>query len=332
MKIFRHLFSQIISLENLLVAWEEFERGKKNKPDVQAFSYALMDNIIQLHSDLSQKAYVHEEYYAFHIADPKPRHIHKATVRDRVLHRAVYRVLYPLFDPLFISDSFSCRKEKGTHKAMERFKTLAYHIGQNHTKTAWVLKCDIKKFFASIDQEVLLALLAKRIQDRDTLWLLKRILESFDSGHAGKGLPLGNITSQLFANVYMNELDQLVKHQLRVRCYIRYADDFVFLSDSKDELLVLLPMVKQFISQKLKLMVHPDKIVLKTIASGVDFLGFVHFPHHRVLRSTTRRRMMRKIQGKPEDATLQSYLGLLKHGNTFKRQKEALNWYWLNQS
>ena len=290
-----------------------------------------MDNIIQLHDDLASKLYKHDSYYAFHIGDPKPRHIHKASVRDRVLHRAIYRVLYPIFDPTFIPDSFSCRRGKGTHEAMERFRKFSRQATQNHTQTAWVMKCDIKKFFANIDQAILLRLLKQRIVDQDTLWLIERILESFDSGIQQKGLPLGNITSQLFANVYMNELDQFVKHGLRLKHYIRYADDFVFLSQDRTELLKLLPRIQDFLWNQLRLLVHPDKIVLKTVASGIDFLGFVHFPHHRVIRTTTRRRMMRKIQEKPFDLTLQSYLGLMQHGNTFKQQKEALNWYWLNQ-
>ncbi len=331
MKTFHNLFLEIISLENLLASWEEFTLGKKSKPDVQAFSFALMDNIIQLHNDLKDKSYKHEEYYAFHITDPKPRHIHKATVRDRVLHRAIYRVLYPIFDATFIADSYSCRKEKGTHVAMERFERFSLKVTENNTRTAWVLKCDIKKFFANIDQAILLQSLTKRISDTEVLGLIERVLESFDSGSSRKGLPLGNITSQLFANVYMNELDQFVKHELQNKYYIRYADDFIFLSQTKEELLSILPSVQNFLEIKLKLSVHPDKIKLKTLASGIDFLGFVHFPYHRVLRTTTKKRMMRKIQEKPENPTLQSYLGLMKHGDTFKKQKEALNWYWLNQ-
>lgn len=331
MKTYHNIFREIISLENLLAAWEEFERGKKNKPDVQAFSFSLMDNIIQLNEELASKTYKHEGYYAFHITDPKPRHIHKASVRDRVLHRAVYRVLYPLFDPAFISDSFSCRKDKGTHKAMNRFEAFSRKVSENHTRTAWAMKCDIRKFFASIDQDVLMQLLAQRIRDKDARWLFEKILESFYTSAPGKGLPLGNITSQLFANVYMNELDQFVKHELKVKYYIRYADDFVFLSKDKSELIDLLPKVQKFLDEKLRLQVHPDKIVIKTLSAGVDFLGFVHFPHHRVLRTTTKRRMMRKIEVKPENATLQSYLGLIQHGDTFGLQSSLENSFWINK-
>lgn len=328
----RHtLFSKIISVENLFLAWQEFEREKKEKMDVQIFSLSLMDNIMRLHEDLLNKKYACDPYYAFTISDPKPRSIHKASVRDRLLHRAIYRIMYRIFDPGFIFDSYSCRLGKGTHAAMNRFKVFARRASQNNTKTAWVLKCDIKKFFASMDQDVLLSLISKKVSDRDTLELCKIILESFDSGIKRKGLPLGNITSQVFSNVYMNELDQFVKHRLRVKYYIRYADDFVFLSSSKEELNIILLNVTDFLNQRLKLSIHPQKIYLKTLASGVDFLGFVHFPHHKILRPSTYRRLVAKIELHPEFETFQSYLGLMKHGDTFKLQKEVENWFWLNQ-
>jgi retron-type reverse transcriptase len=331
MKTYHDVFPQIVSIENLLAAWEEFECGKKSKPDVQAFSLNLMDNIIELHDELVNKTYRHGSYYAFNISDPKPRHIHKATVRDRVLHRAIYRILYPIYDPTFISDSFSCRKKKGTHKALDRLRKFFFKVSQNNTRTVWALKCDVKKFFASIGQDVLMKLLSRKIQDPEALWLFEKVLESFHVGTSRRGLPLGNITSQLFSNVYLNELDQFMKQRLKARYYIRYADDFVILSRDREWLESVLLQAQDFVLKELRLTLHPDKIVLKTFASGIDFLGYVHFPHHRVLRTTTKRRMMRKVQENPVDPTLQSYLGLMKHGDTFKQQEEALNLYWINQ-
>ena len=144
-----HSFEDIIGTENLLGAWREFLKGKRSKNDVQEFSFRLMDNILSLHNDLARHAYEHGAYKAFNISDPKPRNIHKATVRDRLLHHAIYRILYQFFDKVFIPDSYSCRKGKGTHKALNRFRAFAYKVSQNNTKTCWVLKCDVKKFFAS---------------------------------------------------------------------------------------------------------------------------------------------------------------------------------------
>ena len=327
---FAHSFDDIICVENLLAAWKEFLVGKKDKEDVLEFKSNLIHNILALHHDLKEKKYVHAGYLAFKISDPKPRDIHKATARDRLLHHAIYRVLYPYFDKKFIHDSYSCRLNKGTHKAMNRFRDFARVVSKNHTRTCWVLKCDIRKFFASIDQQILYEILEKYIQDPDTLWLLNQVISSFSSpqGDALRrvGLPLGNLTSQLLVNVYMNEFDQYVKHQLKQKHYIRYADDFVILSQSKTELEQLLRYIVVFLREKLQLQLHPNKVSITTFASGIDFLGWVHFSDRRVLRTSTKRRMLKRVRGLEEDsATVQSYLGLLKHGNTQKLQEKVFS-------
>ncbi|TSC67112.1 MAG: Uncharacterized protein CEO19_366, partial [Parcubacteria group bacterium Gr01-1014_73] len=247
---------------------------------------------------------------------------------DRLLHHAIYRKLYPFFDRTFIVDSFSCRNEKGTHKAINRFRRFVWKVGKNNTKTCWILKCDIKKFFANIKHEILLRILCERITDENSLKLLTESIGSFHTeGFYGKGLPLGNLTSQLFANIYLNEFDQFMKHKLKVKHYIRYADDFVILSESKTWLEEILPLIKDFLRDKLKLEIHPDKIFMKTIASGVDFLGWVHFPNHRVLRTTTKRRMFRNLRENFSKETAASYLGMLKWGNTLDLQKLFLRLY-----
>ncbi len=286
-----------------------------------------MDNIMSLHHNLKNKTYTHGEYHAFNISDPKPRIIHKASVRDRLLHHLIYQELYSYFDTKFIYDSYSCRVDKGTHKAINRFRSFYRKVSKNNTRSCLVLKCDIKKFFANIDHSVLKTILPKGIFDTDVLWLLGRVIDSFSTIRARvvlaqiKGLPLGNLTSQLLVNIYMNEFDQFVKRELKVRYYIRYADDFVVLSQDKKYLEDILGKMKDFLESKLKLQLHPDKIFIKTIASGVDFLGWVHFPHHRVLRTSTRRRLIKNLKDNPKQETVQSYLGLLKHGNSFKLEK-----------
>jgi len=313
---FTNNYQYIISVENLLEAWQEFLRGKRMRRDVQEFELNLVVNILALHRDLVNKAYQHSPYYAFNISDPKPRSIHKASVRDRLLHHALHRVLYPFFDKTFISDSYSCRLGKGTHKAMNQFRVFSYKVSHNHTRTLWVLKCDIRKFFASIDHQILLNILAGYIPDQEIFWLLGKIIKSFYSGSNNKGLPLGNLTSQLFCNIYMNEFDQFMKHKLKAKYYIRYADDFVILSTHKYWLTSLLPLISTFLSQKLHLCLHPHKVSIRTLASGVDFLGWVHFSDHRVLRAVTKRRMFKNLALKQGNNTIvQSYLGLLRHGN-----------------
>ena len=319
----RHVYHDIISVDNLLAAWREFLKNKRGRKDVQEFSTRLMDNILALNRDLANKTYRHGGYTAFRINDPKPRDIHKATVRDRLLHHAIYRVLYPYFDPKFIFDSYSCRRVKGTHRALNRFRDHARSVSRNNTRTIWILKCDIRKFFANIDHEILGKILKKYIRSGNTILLLSKVVRSFHTeGRPGVGLPLGNLTSQLLVNVYMNEFDHFLKRQLKVEYCVRYADDFVILHEDKKYLEGLLPRISEFLETRLKLSLHPDKVFIKTWASGVDFLGWIHFPHHRVPRTSTRRRMFRNLGAHPKEESLSSYRGLLKHGNTYKLRKK----------
>ena len=304
-----------------------------------------MRNILELHNDLKNKTYKHGSYKAFKINDPKPRDIHKATVRDRLLHHAIYRILYPYFDKKFIYDSYSCRIGKGTHKAIYRFDKFQRKVSRNNTKSCLVLKCDIRKFFANIDHDILKGILKKYIQDENILWLLSEIIDSFHTNtHESYGvymqsaqnsiyaiaeikevgLPLGNLTSQLLVNIYMNEFDQFAKHRLKVKYYIRYADDFVVLSEDKKYLEGIREQMKEFLKNNLKLKMHPNKVFIKTIYSGVDFLGWVQFSKYRVLRTSTKRRMFRNITKNQKEGTLQSYLGLLSHGNTYDLKQKLL--------
>lgn len=319
-----HTYQDIISFENLFEAWREFLSGKSKRKDVQKFQEHLMHYVLDLHRDLTARAYRHSNYEGFRISDPKPRDIHKASVRDRLLHHAIYRKLYASFDQTFVSDSFSCRIGKGTHRAMNRFRDFARKESRNHTKTVWVLKCDVRKFFASIDQQILLDAVRRHIVDEDIRHLFAEIVGSFSSGKEGIGLPLGNLTSQLLINVYMNRFDQFVKHKLKAKYYIRYGDDFVIFSRDREWLENILPSIRGFLSDELRLTLHPKKVSIRTVASGVDFLGWVHFPDHRVLRTTTKRRMLRRTKGLEEDnATVQSYFGLTSHGNARKIRKEV---------
>lgn len=210
-----------------------------------------MNNIFQLREELLTDIYKHSPYYAFKISDPKPRDIHKATVPDRLLHHAVYRILYPFFDRTWIADSYSCRNGKGTHRALKQFTKFAGKVSKNNTKTCWVLKCDIRKFFAS------------------------------------------------------------------------YADDFVILSTNKKSLEQLIPLIAQFLSSKLSLSLHPNKVSIATLASGIDFLGWVNFPNHKVLRTSTKNRMLRNLTEERNESRLQLYRGLLSHGNA----KKLSTWY-----
>jgi len=312
------VYKDITSTENLLRAWQEFVRGKKNKKNVSEFSLNLLDNIFKLHKELRNKTYRHSDYEHFKITDPKHRDIHKASVGDRLLHHAICSIIKLYFDKKFVYDCYSSRDYKGAHRAMSRFRCFAGKVSKNHTKICWVLKCDVKKFFATIDHEVLLSIFHKHIKDEDINWLIQEIVSSFNT-EKGKGLPLGNLTSQILVNVYMNEFDQFMKQELKVKYYIRYADDFVILSDDKKYLKNLLIQINSFLNSKLKLELHPNKVSIETYSSGVDFLGWIHFTDHRTLRTSTKKRGLRGVIGQGiESSITKSYLGLLKHGNANK--------------
>ncbi len=295
--------------EDLFLAWKEFKKGKSKKLDVQEFSEHLQENIVNLYQELKNKTYNHSKYYPFYVQDPKLRHINKACVKDRVLHHAIFRVLYPIFDKSFIFDSYSCRNKKGTHRAVNRLDYFAKKVSNNNSKNCFMLKMDIKKFFDSVDQEILLNLINKKIYNKDIIWLITKIIKSFP-----KGLPMGNITSQFFANIYLNELDQFVKHKLKIKYYIRYCDDFLILSPDKIYLQKVIYKINKFLNQNLRLSLHPNKIIIRKYRQGIDFLGYVCFPYHRILRPKSKKRLLKKINTK----NLQSYLGMLKHCNGYK--------------
>lgn len=355
MKVYRNLFESIISTENLFAAWDIFKHDKRNKPDVEEFGKDVERELFALERELREKTYRPGLYRTFWIHDPKLRRINKATVRDRVLHHAMFRVLNPIFEPTFIYGSFSCRVRKGTHKGVEYLADCLRKVSRNNTSPCFALKCDVRKFFDSINHEVLFSILKKRIRDEDTLRLLREIIDSYatsvparSAGGGGekcskKGVPIGNLTSQLFANVYMNELDQFVKHTLRVKYYARYTDDFVILSDDRTYLETLVPRIENFLQTCLSLSLHPDKVSIRKYRQGIDFLGYVALPNHVVLRSSTQRRIYRKVRervrrfraGTISETTLfsslNSYLGVLSHADAHAVSEDLMNqfWFWM---
>lgn len=349
MKLIKDKFSQITSLENLFTAWEEFKVDKRHKEDVQAFEFSVEQNLFKLHRDLMAKRYKHQPYTGFYIRDPKVRHIHKAAARDRVMHHAIFRILNPFFDKTFISNSFSCRIGKGVHKGVTAVESMIRSESRNFTRPCFALKCDVQKFFDSVDHQVLLSILEKRITDPETRLLIRQVIESYSAGQTTlfdrQGLPIGNLTSQLFANVYMNEFDQFIKHTLRIRHYARYTDDFVIISTDKKYLEGLLDPIREYLHTRLKLKLHPKKISLRACHQGVDFLGYVALPSHRLVRAKTRQRIFRKLRYRisqyrsgiiSENAlsqTLQSYLGILSHANAHQLTQDLKNqyWFWLHE-
>ncbi|MFA5945992.1 MAG: reverse transcriptase domain-containing protein [Patescibacteria group bacterium] len=310
---FKSLFGHIWKTENLFKAWELFKRGKTSRDDVKKFSRNLEEHIYLLQNDLRTGVYRHGPYERFVVHDPKQRTIHKAQVRDRVVHQAIVNVIEPIFEKRFIHDSYSCRVSKGTHAAVTRFRSFLRSASVNNTRTVYILKCDVKKFFAAVDHQILLDLLRRHIDDGPTNLLLEYIVHTFSSSE-GKGIPLGNLTSQLFANVYLHELDWYVKQTLRIQHYVRYCDDFVIITQSRDEAWMLAQKIEEFLHGHLTLDLHPNKVSVRTWKQGVDFLGYVLLPHATILRPKTAYRAI----GRVSEGNMSSYLGLCSHADAYE--------------
>lgn len=332
-------YSQLISIENIFQAWKEFRRGKRNKKDVQIFERKLEDNLFNLHQKLKSKIYRHGTYSEFYVNDPKRRNIHKAKVEDRIVHHLLYKFLYQIFDRTFTFDSYSCRLEKGTHRAIKRLEKFTGTVSKNYSRDCWALKLDIKKFFESVDHDILKDLIRRKVFDRDMLLLINKVINSFCSCHSGldpeskncKGIPLGNLTSQVFANIYLNKLDQFVKHKLKVKYYLRYADDFVILSPNRTHLSQYVDAIEQFLKDSLKLELHPKKIIIRKLSWGVDFCGYIVLPHYILPRTKTKRRIFKKVlKAQISNQSLQSYLGYFSHAHSFNLTQNLKNLQYYN--
>ncbi len=351
MKVYYDLFNKIISLENLFSAWEEFKKDKRKKKDVLFFEWNLERNIFKLREELALKIYKHSPYSSFYINDPKQRHIYKAEVRDRVLHHAIFSVLNPVFEATFIPNSFSCRIGRGTHKGVEALAKILCQVSGNGHNPCFALKCDIKKFFDTVNHKILLEIIDRKIKDNNAIWLLKEIIESYYTNYSTlfnkRGIPIGNLTSQLFANLYLNELDQYVKHDLKVKFYVRYTDDFVIVADHESYLKNIILLIKKFLNDNLDLNLHPNKISIRKFSQGIDFLGYILRPHHRLIRTKTKKRIFKKIRlrimeyrrgivrEEKLEQSLHSYLGVLSHAtahNLSERLKNEFFLFLLNQT
>jgi retron-type reverse transcriptase len=303
---YKHLWSRIVSWENLVSAYEACRRRKRYKPDAVRFHFAWETNLAELQTELIAGDYRPGEYRNFRITDPKPRKISAAPFRDRVVHHALVRVLEPLFERRFIFDSYACRRGKGTHRAIKR--------AQKYTRLyPYFLKSDIVRFFPNIDHEILLEHLGSIIRDQRVMELIGKILKSGEhvlSAEASheyfpgddlfalsrpRGLPIGNLTSQFFANIYLDLCDHYVKEELRVGAYVRYADDFVVFARTKQELWHIRDRLVVFL-EKLRLRLHRDKTHVGACRSGIRFLGLVVRPESLRLQQRAIKRFSKRLR------------------------------------
>jgi retron-type reverse transcriptase len=307
MKRHGNLWQQVIAFANLLRAAEKARKGKRFRPPVAAFHFDLEHQLWSLHEELSTKSYRPGAYRSFFICEPKRRQISAGPYRDRVVHHALTNVLEPLFERCFIHDSYACRQGKGTHAAVGRCQQYARRF-------RYVLKADIQKFFPSLDHETLKGLVARKVKDPDVLWLVGRIIDHsnaqepvqdwfpgddlFTPGQRRRGIPIGNQTSQFFANVYLDPLDHFLRDRLGVAGYVRYVDDFLVFSDQKRHLAQVREAVADFLTG-LRLRLHPTKNVVFPVSQGIQFLGYRVFATHRLLVQANVwrfRRRLRKMQ------------------------------------
>lgn len=285
-----HMYSELCSWKNLLLACHRASKGKRGQPGVASFEHRVEDHLLELQAELSSKTYRPGPYLSFYIHEPKRRLISAAPFRDRVVHHALCNLIEPDFDRSFVFDSYANRVGKGTHRALNRSQQLA-------RRYPYVLQCDLRQFFASVDHSLLQEIIAGKINDRDVLWLIHRILESgrgvlseeYDmvyfpgddlfAVNRPRGLPIGNLTSQLWANVYLNSFDHFIKRTLRCRAYVRYVDDFLLFAENKHTLWLW----KQAIQTRLaglRLTIHPWAHP-RPVSEGFPFLGFTVYPKQR---------------------------------------------------
>lgn len=292
-KTFNNLYSDIYSFQNLFKAYLKARKNKRYHEEVLKFSANLEENLIQLQNDLIYKTYEPGRYREFYVYDPKTRLVMAAPFRDRVLHHAVCNIIEPIFDRTFIHHSYACRSGKGTHAGVKC--TVDFLRGAVHKYgKVYCFKADISKYFPSINHDILRSIIRKKIRCKDTLWLIDTILDSTAANDEINpvGIPIGNLTSQLFANVYLNELDYYMKHKQRVKCYVRYMDDFVVLHHDKRYLHNLWRATEDFLCNSLALKMN-HKTSIFPIEQGIDFLGYRIWPGRRLLRKANVKRIKR---------------------------------------
>lgn len=367
MKTYKNLYKKIYDFDNLYLAWQKARKGKTRKKYVIEFEKDLERNLLDLQFELKSQTYAPLPLETFILRDPKTRKISKSDFRDRVIHHAICNILEPIFEKSFIEHSCANRKNRGTLYALKCFEKFRRKVTKNFTSTAFCLKADIKHYFEEVDHEILLGILKRKIADEEVIWLIKQILQNQKvhkkfglldaqdirqsgqeiSWHSAnfaiqrerviicasrKGMPLGNLTSQFFANIYLNELDYFVKHTLKAKFYIRYVDDFVILHESKEQLEKWKIEINNFLREKLKIQLHSQKSRVLPLSRGVDFVGFRNFYYFKLLRKRNIRNMDKKIDNYHKnkllkDDLLANFQGWNAYGmwaNTFELRKEIV--------
>jgi len=334
-KTYTDLYPRIYDFENLELAYMKARRTKRFKNEVPEFSFNLESNLIQIQNELIYKTYRTGRYRCFYVHDPKTRQVAALPFKDRVVQHALCNVIEPIFEKRFIPDSYACRVGKGIHAGADRV-TQFLRVAQRKWETVYCLKADVSQYFPSINHAILKAIIRRRIACPDTLWLIDEIIDSGgDGSDCPRGLPIGNLTSQLWANVYLDQLDHFVKEVLREPYYVRYMDDFVILGGDKGHLWQVKREIEGFLADKLDLRLN-GKTGIWPISQGIDFLGYRIWPTHRLVRKSSIKRMKRKLKAfqrkyregqidlEKINATIQSWLGHVSHANSYNLRRKLL--------
>lgn len=317
MKTYNNLFQEVCKYENLYDAYLKARRCKNSIAEVLMFGYNLENELLKLQYELENQTYRTGKYRHFIIFEPKERKISALPFRDRIVHHAICSVIEPIFDLRFIYDSYACRKGKGTHAGADRIQKFIRKANNNY----YVLKCDVSKYFQSVDHEILKQVIREKIADKKLLQLLDNIIDS-----AERGIPIGNLTSQLFANIYLNKLDEHVKYELKIKYYVRYMDDFIILHESKQSLHEIKEKINLFLVS-MKLTLHPKKVNICPITLGIDFLGYRIFYNHRLVRKSTVKRFLKNTKTKLEkyDSGIMDFDKLMESFNSWEAYMSHAN-------
>lgn len=326
----KNLLPQVVDILNLYDAFEGAAAGKRQRPEVQRFEFNLEARLHRMRQRVIEGRYRWGNYRRFLIHDPKQREIRAPPFRDRVLHHAIVNVCDPLFERGFIADTYACIRGRGQHRAVERYRQFV----RARRGQGYVLKCDIAGYFRSVDHEVLTALLARRIGDPQLLALLASLITHGAEG-PGIGMPIGSLTSQMFANLYLDPLDHFVKESLRVRHYLRYMDDFILLLDDRAQARRRLAEIETFLNERLRLCLNPRRRTIAPLSAACDVLGYVHQPDGRVrVRRRNVQRLRTRVAALEEDfengwgewnhvrSSLASWVGLAGRADAFRLSRQ----------
>lgn len=334
-KTYSNLFEEIVSFPNLLAAYFEARRGKMNCASIMKLNRNYEDVIFTLQKELREKTWEPKQYREFLcVTEVKRRIINAPAFEDRIVHHAMAKVIRPLFERKYIYDSYATIKNKGTHKAVYRVQDFLKRAARRG-ESVYILQCDISKYYQSIDHDVLIEQIERTIRDKEVVELWKKIIDGFSD--TGKGVPIGSLTSQLAANIYLNVLDHFIKECMQIKYYVRYMDDFVLIGNSKEELWKNLADIKWLVEGHLKLKLN-RKTKIYPASRGVDFAGYRTFtsyilPRKRNIKAAKKR--FKDISHKYKNGEMDlesvrqrvtSFLGYVKHCQAKRTTISTLKW------